>query len=90
MEFEWDAKKAKANLRKHDVSFLEASTALRDPLSTTGRDPDHSDDEERFVTFGMSSRGRLLVIAHTEREETIRIINARPATKRERRIYEEG
>jgi uncharacterized DUF497 family protein len=58
MEFEWDAKKAKANLRKHDVSFLEASTALRDPLSTTGRDPDHSDDEERFVTFGMSSRGR--------------------------------
>jgi hypothetical protein len=64
MEFEWDAKKAKANLRKHDVSFLEASTALRDPLSTTGRDPDHSDDEERFVTFGMSSRGRLLVSPH--------------------------
>jgi len=48
MEFEWDAKKARANLRKHGVSFLEASTALRDPLSTTGRDPDHSDDEERL------------------------------------------
>jgi uncharacterized protein len=60
MEFEWDAKKARANLRKHGVSFLEASTALRDPLSTTGRDPDHSDDEERFVTFGISARGRLL------------------------------
>ena len=67
MQFEWDAKKAKANLRKHGVSFVEASTALRDPLSTSGRDPDHSDDEERFVTFGMSSRHRLLVIAHAER-----------------------
>lgn len=89
MEFEWDSKKAKANLRKHRVSFLEASTALRDPLSATGRDPDHSIDEERFVTFGMSSRGRLLVVSHTETGNRIRIISARRATKKERSIYEE-
>ena len=68
---------------------FEASTALRDPLATTGRDPDHSDDEERWITFGMSSRGRLLVVAHTERGERIRIISARLATKREQSIYEE-
>ena len=89
VEFEWDGKKAKANLQKHRISFLEASTALRDPLATTGRDPDHSDDEERWITFGMSSQGRLLVVAHTERGERIRIISARLATKREQNIFEE-
>jgi uncharacterized protein len=90
VEFEWDGKKAKANFRKHGVSFEEASTAFRDPLSATARDPDHSINEDRFVTFGVSSRGRLLVISHTERGQKIRIISARIATKGEREIYEEG
>jgi hypothetical protein len=90
VKFEWDAKKAKSNLRKHGVSFHEATTALRDPLSRTGRDPDHSDEEDRFITFGLSARGRLLVVGYTERQETIRIITARPATRSERSIYEEG
>ena len=90
MEFQWDAAKAVQNLAKHGVSFEEATTAMRDPLSATGLDPDHSVGEERFVTFGVSSRGRLLVVAHTEREDIIRIISAREATRPERRIYEEG
>lgn len=90
MEFEWDEKKAKANLRKHGVNFEEASTAFRDPLSATARDPDHSVGEDRFVTFGVSSRGRLLVVSHTERGDKVRIISARLAKKGERKIYEEG
>ena len=90
MSFEWDAKKAIANRRKHGVSFEEASSALRDRLSATGHDPDHSENEERFVTFGMSSQGRLLAVAHTDRWNTIRIISARLATSAERQIYEEG
>lgn len=64
--------------------------ALRDPMSATGLDPDHSQSEERFVTFGISERGRLLVVAHTEEDETIRIISARVASKGEKRIFEEG
>ena len=90
MRFEWDPKKARSNLRKHKVSFEEAATALRDPMSATGLDPDHSESEERFVTFGISERGRLLVVAHTEEDETIRIISARAASKGEKRLYEEG
>lgn len=90
MRFEWDPQKAVANLRKHGVSFQEATTALRDPLSATAHDPDHSSDEVRYITFGVSSQGRLLVISHTERGDLIRIINARPATRGEREIYEEG
>ncbi len=90
MKFEWDPKKARSNLRKHKVSFEEAATALRDPMSATGLDPDHSVSEERFVTFGVSERGRLSVVAHTEKDDTIRIISAREASKGERRIYEEG
>ena len=90
MDFEWDAGKAADNLANHGVSFEEATTALRDPLSATSRDPDHSFGEERFVTFGVSSRGRLLVVAHTDREDIIRIISAREATRTERKIYEEG
>jgi hypothetical protein len=90
MRFEWDPRKAAANLRKHGVSFEEAATAVRDALAVTGEDPDHSLDEDRCVTFGMSNRGRLLVVAHTEREGTIRIITARRATRSERKIYEEG
>ncbi len=90
MEFEWDSKKASSNLRKHNVSFEEASTALSDPMAATGADPDHSIGEFRYVTFGISGRGRLLVVAHTEQNETVRIISARLASKRERKIYEEG
>ena len=90
MYFEWDPNKARANRRKHGVTFEEASSALRDPLSATAYDPDHSAYEERFVTFGISSQGRLLAVAHTERGNAIRIISARPATTSERRIYEQG
>ena len=89
MHFDWDPRKAAANRRKHGVTFEEASTALRDPLSATARDPDHSVDEDRYVTFGVSSRGRLLVVSHTERGNVIRIISARVAKTVERQIYEE-
>lgn len=90
MKFEWDPNKASSNLRKHKISFDEASTALSDPMAATGADPDHSIGEFRYITFGISERGRLLVVAHTEQSETIRIISARLASKRERKIYEEG
>ncbi len=80
----------RARDRKHGVSFEETSSALRDTFSATGHDPDHSEDEDRFVTFGVSSRGRLLAVAHTERGNSIRIISARLATDAERQIYEEG
>lgn len=89
MNFVWDAKKATANLRKHGVSFEEAATVFRDSLSATGSDPDHSVGERRFITFGLSTRGRLLVVSHTDEGSTIRIINARPATRQERKFYEE-
>ena len=90
MKFEWDPRKARLNWRKHKVSFEEATTALSDSMAATGLDPDHSGSEERYVTFGVSERGRLLVVAHTEEGETIRIISARVASKGERKIYEEG
>ena len=90
MIVEWDNRKAAANLRKHGVSFEEAVTALEDALAVTYRDPDHSEEELRFLTFGVSSTGRILVVAHTEREEAVRLISARPATRSERRAYEEG
>ena len=90
MHFEWDPAKARKNLPKHGVSFEEASSVFYDPLAVTGADPGHSEGEERMVTFGMSSLGRLLVVAHTERGDAIRIISARVATQHERRIYEEG
>jgi uncharacterized protein len=90
VRFEWSARKAAANLRKHGVSFDEAASVFFDPLSATGGDPDHSFDETRFVTFGISSSGRLLVVAHAERHNAIRIITARPATRAERKLYENG
>jgi hypothetical protein len=90
MQFEWDPRKATANLKKHGVSFEEAATAFRDPLSATARDPDHSVGEDRLITFGVSNRGRLLIVSHTERGDILRIISARQATKGERKIYEEG
>ena len=90
MRIEWDAQKARENLRKHGVSFEEASSVFFDPLSVTGDDPDHSIDERRLVTFGLSSAGRILLVAHTESEDAIRIISARRATHAERKLYEEG
>jgi uncharacterized protein len=89
LEFVWDREKATANLAKHGVDFEDATTAFDDPLSLTISDPDHSEGEERFLLIGQSNAGRLLVIAHTERSNEIRIINARAATRRERQLYEE-
>lgn len=86
---EWDPYKAKHNLAKHKVSFEEAETALLDPLAKTAPDPDHSSDEHRFITFGVSARQRLLLVSFTWRGDLIRIISARLATRREREIYEE-
>ncbi len=86
--FEWDLDKARLNLKKHGVSFDEASTSFRDPLSQTIVDPLHSENEDRFVLIGRSFQGRLLVIVHTERGERIRIISARLVTKKERSGYE--
>jgi hypothetical protein len=88
MRFEWDRDKAEVNLRKHRVSFDEAVTIFFDPLSATSPDPDHSVGERRFITIGSSSKGRLLVVAHTERKSTLRIINARPASAAERKRHE--
>ena len=88
--FEWNRKKDDANRRKHGVGFAEASTVFDDPLSITIPDPDHSAGEERFVIMGISARQSLLIVVHTVRGERIRIISARPATKHEKRKYEEG
>ena len=88
--FEWDDRKAKRNIKKHGVSFEEASTVFADPLAVTIHDPLHSDEEDRYVTLGQSQRRRLLVVVFTDRDDRIRIISARVATRRERRDYEEG
>ena len=90
MTFEWNPIKAKSNFWKHRVSFEEASTALLDPLSKTDLDPDHSIEEHRFITLGISARQRLLVVSYTESGETVRLISARLSTKREHEIYEES
>jgi uncharacterized DUF497 family protein len=90
MELEWDEGKNAANIRKHGVSFEEAATIFGDTLSDTFDDPDHSAQESRFVTVGTSENGRLLIVAHTDRQERIRIISARELTRQERRNYEEG
>ena len=90
MEFEWDESKAEANERKHGVAFSEAMSAFADALSATGYDPDHSDDEDRYITVGLSAIGRLLVISHTDRDDKIRIISARVASRGERKDYEDG
>jgi len=89
MKFEWDETKANANWSKHGVSFQEASTAFGDPLAGTFVDPDHSDNEERWLTVGRAAEGRLLVVAHTENGNTFRIISARVATTHERSRYEQ-
>jgi uncharacterized protein len=91
VRFEWDPEKEARNLRKHGVSFVEASTVFGDGLAATIPDAKHSDLELRFITMGVSSLGRLLVVAHTDdEEESVRIISARTATTQERRRYESG
>ena len=90
MKFVWDNNKALSNIRKHGVSFEEASTVLADFLSVTIPDPLHPDNEERLITIGQSERERLLVVVHTEQGEVIRLISARRATVRERKRHEEN
>ena len=89
MQFEWDPEKAKRNYKKHRVSFEEAVTVFYDPLSATLGDPDHSVGEQRFISVGFSSRGRLLVVSYAERGKALRIINARLATVHERKKHED-
>ncbi len=88
LTFEWDEAKSKRNFIKHGVVFEEAKTVFNDPFSITIDDPDHSNDEERFIDIGISSKGRVLVVWYTERNENIRIIGCRKVTKTERIIYE--
>jgi uncharacterized DUF497 family protein len=90
MEFEWDAVKSDSNDRKHGVTFTEAMTVFADPLSVTGYDSRHADDEDRFLTMGTTVGGRLVVVSHTDRGDLVRIISAREATRREREDYEDG
>jgi len=87
-EFEWDDEKAKSNLKKHGVGFEEASTIFNDPKIATISDPDHSEDEERFISIGKSVIKKLLAVIHTYRKERIRLISARKATKAEKKNYE--
>jgi hypothetical protein len=89
MNFEWDPRKDSANQRKHGVGFREPATVFADPLSITFADPDHSESEERFVTVGVSANGRVLIVAHTDQNDIIRIISTRPVTRSERDFYEE-
>jgi uncharacterized DUF497 family protein len=89
-EFEWDSVKAASNLKDHKVSFDEASTVFADPLAMLMADPDHSEEEERYLLLGLSLKGRLLVVSFAERPPRTRLISARVATRRERRQYEEG
>ncbi len=90
MQFEWNADKANSNLKKHGVSFNEASTVFNDALSVTFPDPNHSYDGGRYVIIGLSIAGRILVVPHTDRADRVRIISAREATRNERRFYEDG
>jgi uncharacterized protein len=89
VNFEWDPAKARQNRRKHRVAFQEAASVFGDPLALTYPDPDHSTSEQRFITVGISSAGRVLMVAHADRNENIRIISARKTTQRERKHYEE-
>lgn len=90
MTFEWDEEKAEANVAKHGVSFEEAKTIFDDPLYVDFYDPDHSQDEHRYIMIGLSNQGRLLIASYAGRNDTIRMITARPITRSEREAYEEG
>ena len=89
-QFEWDTRKAARNIERHQVSFEEAATVFHDPMFITFVDDKHSLDEERYITLGLSNRGRLLMLAHTEREGRVRIISDREATKKEVLFYAEA
>ena len=89
MEFDWDPRKEAKNLRKHKVAFSEAATVFRDTLSTTVPDPDHSEEEDRYLIVGLSRRQRLLIVSHAEDGDRIRIISARELTRAEKKVYEE-
>jgi uncharacterized DUF497 family protein len=88
LRFEWDLRKAAANLKKHDVTFQEATSVFRDPLSITTSDPDHDSTASRFLDLGLSHRARLLVVSYIERNGGLRIISARRATRAEQSQYE--
>ncbi len=90
MDFEWDETKADSNERKHGVTFSEAMTVFADSYSITAYDPKHAEDEDQFLTMGSSGDGRLIIVSHTDRGDTVRIISARVATRRERKDYEDG
>jgi uncharacterized DUF497 family protein len=90
MEFEWDKQKAKSNLSKHGISFEEAQTVFDDPLYVDFYDPDHSEDEHRYIIIGESSKSHILLVSYTERGDKIRIISARQVTQQERKAYQEG
>jgi uncharacterized DUF497 family protein len=90
LDFQWDENKASVNQAKHGVTFEEAATVFADPLSLTISDPAHSQKEDRFVTLGTSHNGKLLVVVHTDRGDSVRIISARRATRKERKNYEES
>lgn len=90
LNFEWDDSKAKENFKKHGVGFDEATTIFSDPFSMTIPDPDHSIGEERHIELGTSDKNRVLVVAYAERGSSMRIINCRKATSRERKLYKEG
>lgn len=89
IDFEWDPSKARANVRKHQVTFQEAATVLRDPLAITIFDPDHSQEEDRYITIGTSEGGLALMVAHADRQDRTRIISARALTRAEREAYED-
>jgi len=90
MNFEWDPPKASANVKKHGITFDEAATVFLDPMALSGPDPDHSLDESRYISFGVSSLGHLLAVSHTYRPGGIRLISARRVTRAERKLYEEA
>ena len=90
MKFEWDEAKAAANLAKHDVALEETKTVFDDPLYVDFYDPNHSQDEHRYIMIGLSIQGRLLIASYAGRNNTIRMITARQVTRSEREAYEEG
>ncbi len=90
VEFEWNNKKSEINLSKHGISFDEAMTVFYDPLYVDFFDPDHSEEEHRYIIIGHSQQGHLLIVSYTERENVIRLISARETTRKERLAYEEG
>lgn len=87
-KFEWDDQKAASNLKKHSVTFDEALSVFADEMALTFADTDHFESEERSRTYGLSNKGRVLVLVHTERHNNVRIISARKATRYEKSIYD--